>query len=383
MKTYRFSWLQMLTVFLIPALLCIAFWGCEKEDSKQLPVLSTIAASEITSVSAKTGGNITSSGGDEIVSRGVVWSTTENPTLEQNQGLLSSGSGTGIFTLTITTLTPSTTYYVKAFASNVVGTSYGNQVSFTTEEIPVFPPTVTTANATFVTFNSITIGGTVTDDGGSEVTQRGVAWSTSPNPIVANNNTQDGSGLGSFTSTISELEPNTTYYIRAYATNNAGTSYGNEVSVTTPTESYGIEGKWFSSGDNIAEFINLFAPMAGLPSIDSIFIELKFDYTYQLEWFHQTELIREEQGIFIQQESGYGNIWNITLEPESSSMIWQGIFEVFTTDVPFTALIEMVPVGEGLPFQFTPPTAANGFGSSSGPGMPGEWFIQTYIKISD
>ena len=381
MKTYGFSWLQLQILVFLFGLLSSLIWSCEKEETKKLPELTTIAATEISSVSAVSGGNITNSGGDEVVSRGIVWSTSQNPSLDQNLGLLSAGSGIGLFTLTITTLTPSTTYYVRAFASNSVGISYGNQVSFTTEEIPVFPPTVATSNATFVTFNSITIGGMVTDDGGSEVTQRGVAWSTSPNPIIANNHTQDGSGLGSFSSTIAELEPTTTYYIRAYATNNAGTSYGNEVSVTTPSESYGIMGKWFSSGDNLATFFAWGASMGG-PNVDSVYIELNADFSFFMVWYYQGELVLDDQGTFLQEESGFGNIWNITLEPLESDMIWQGIFEVFSSSIPYVALVEMVPLGEDLPVQFTPPTASGGFGSSHG-GNFGDMFIQTYIKISD
>jgi hypothetical protein len=70
-------------------------------------------------------------------------------------------------------------------------------------------------------------------NGGSPITQRGVVWSTTPNPTTANNNTIDGSGTGSFSSTLTGLTANTTYYIKAYATNANGTSYGNEVSFTT------------------------------------------------------------------------------------------------------------------------------------------------------
>jgi len=78
-----------------------------------------------------------------------------------------------------------------------------------------------------------TSGGNITNNGGPPITQRGVVWSTTPNPTTANNNTIDGSGTGSFSSTLTGLTANTTYYVRAYATNSAGTAYGNEVSFTT------------------------------------------------------------------------------------------------------------------------------------------------------
>jgi uncharacterized protein (TIGR02145 family) len=97
----------------------------------QLATLSTTAASSITDISAISGGNITNNGGATITARGVVWSTSQTPTLSNNLGSTSDGSGTGSFTSNITGLTASTTYYVRAYATNSAGTAYGNQVSFT------------------------------------------------------------------------------------------------------------------------------------------------------------------------------------------------------------------------------------------------------------
>ncbi|NDC42012.1 MAG: hypothetical protein EBZ77_10760 [Chitinophagia bacterium] len=80
---------------------------------------------------------------------------------------------------------------------------------------------------------SATSGGNITTNGGTPVTQRGVVWSTSPSPTTANNQSSDGSGTGNYTSNLTGLSANTTYYVRAYATNSAGTAYGNELSFTT------------------------------------------------------------------------------------------------------------------------------------------------------
>jgi uncharacterized protein (TIGR02145 family) len=96
-------------------------------------------------------------------------------------------------------------------------------------------PTVTTGSVTNITGNSATGGGNVSDDGGSLVTQRGVCWSTSPNPTTANQKTIDGNGTGNFTSNLTNLSNGTTYYVRAYATNQAGTAYGNQTQFTTLT----------------------------------------------------------------------------------------------------------------------------------------------------
>ena len=94
-------------------------------------------------------------------------------------------------------------------------------------------PTVTTSSVSNITQTSAACGGNVTSNGGATVTARGVCWSTSQNPTVSNSHTTDGSGTGSFTSSITGLTASTTYYVRAYATNSAGTSYGEQKSFTT------------------------------------------------------------------------------------------------------------------------------------------------------
>jgi uncharacterized protein (TIGR02145 family) len=95
------------------------------------------------------------------------------------------------------------------------------------------PPSVTTSAVSSITLTTAVSGGNVTNSGGAPVTARGVCWSTISGPIATGFHTTDGSGTGSFISNISGLSPNTTYYLRAYATNNAGTSYGTELSFNT------------------------------------------------------------------------------------------------------------------------------------------------------
>jgi hypothetical protein len=96
-------------------------------------------------------------------------------------------------------------------------------------------PTITTSAISLLTTTSAVSGGNVSSDGGSAVTERGVCWSTTSNPIVTGNHTADGSGTGIFTSNITGLSPNTTYYLRAYAKNTQGLAYGNEVLFQTIT----------------------------------------------------------------------------------------------------------------------------------------------------
>ena len=97
-------------------------------------------------------------------------------------------------------------------------------------------PTVTTAPMTNITGYTATTGGEVVSDGGTVVTARGVCWSTIQNPTITDNKTSDGTGSGSFTSSLIGLIPGSTYYIRAYANNNVGTAYGNQVSMTVPND---------------------------------------------------------------------------------------------------------------------------------------------------
>ena len=94
-------------------------------------------------------------------------------------------------------------------------------------------PTVTTASVTNIATSTASSGGNVTSDGGASVTARGVCWSTSANPTTSNSKTTNGTGKGSFTSSITGLSPGTTYHVRAYATNSAGTSYGSDNAFTT------------------------------------------------------------------------------------------------------------------------------------------------------
>ncbi|MBO5809643.1 MAG: DUF1566 domain-containing protein [Bacteroidales bacterium] len=207
-------------------------YGEEKSFSTveiTLPIVTTKEVTNIGTSTATCGGNVTSEGNGIIISRGVCWSTSPNPTINDNK--TTDGSGIGLYSSNLSNLSDNTTYYVRAYATNEKGTSYGEEKSFTTVEIVL--PTVTTNTVTNIKATTATCGGNVTSDGNSTVTARGVCWSTSPNPTINDNKTTDGSGTGSYTSNLTNLSDNTTYYVRAYATNEKGTSYGEEKSFTT------------------------------------------------------------------------------------------------------------------------------------------------------
>jgi PKD repeat protein len=116
------------------------------------------------------------------------------------------------------------------------GKSSGAYANLTITSLDI--PEVETNVVTNITQTSATSGGKVIDDGGHAVTARGVCWSLAPNPTITDNKTIDGSGTGSFTSNITGLTANTPYYVRAYATNSAGTGYGNQVVFTTSAAHY-------------------------------------------------------------------------------------------------------------------------------------------------
>ncbi|MEI7726806.1 MAG: LamG-like jellyroll fold domain-containing protein, partial [Bacteroidota bacterium] len=399
-----------------------------------LPTVSTTPVSSITQNTVISGGNVTSDGGAAVTSRGVCWSTFSNPTISDSHTF--NGTGTGTFTSNLNGLSPNTLFYLRAYATNSVGTAYGNEVSFTTllywacgaaitinhvagaiapvdktttygtvTNIPGEPekcwitsnlgsdrqafaandptepsagwywqfnrkqgyknngtsftpawtinfilensnwlyendpcaieigsgwriptssewynvddagnwyswygpwnselklhsagtlnssggfhdpggignywsstqydaynggflfldggnnsylgnaikscgmtlrclsdpvtaalPTVTTSVVSNITQNTAIGGGDVTSEGGAGVTDRGICWSTSPNPTISDSHTTNGSGQGVFVSNLTGLPANTLCYLRAYATNSVGTAYGNEVSFTT------------------------------------------------------------------------------------------------------------------------------------------------------
>jgi len=190
--------------------------------------VSTEEITDILATSAVGGGSISDDGGFSITSRGVCWSTSFNPTINDNK--TNDGTGTGIFTSNLTELAVNTTYYVRAYATNTNGTVYGSEFNFTTDD---GLPTVTTIEISNITSTSAQSGGNITDDGGFAITTRGVCWSTSQNPNINDNKTTDGTGTGSFTSNLTGLDISTTYYLKSYASNSVGTSYGNEITFTT------------------------------------------------------------------------------------------------------------------------------------------------------
>jgi uncharacterized protein (TIGR02145 family) len=200
-----------------------------------VPALTTYAIDQISSSGANSGGTVTSDGGSTITSQGIVWDTATNPTiaLSTKASSTTSPGGIGTFKSLMTGLKASTKYFVRAYATNSAGTSYGNELSFSTSAT-IVPPTLTTSAISQIYSSGAISGGVISSDGNSSINSRGVVWSTSTNPTIQlSTKTINGTGVGSFQSSITGLQPNTKYYVRAYATNIGETGYGNEVSFTT------------------------------------------------------------------------------------------------------------------------------------------------------
>lgn len=224
------------SLFYIIAITTLFSCASENNTVKTVPQLTTTTISSISLNSAESGGNVTSDGGDAINTRGIVWNTVTSPTTSLTTKT-TEGNGTGSFSSSITNLLPSSAYFVRAYAVNSIGTGYGNELSFTTGAVVL--PTVSTTAITNITTNSAVSGGSITADGGSSITTRGIVWSTSQNPTIAlTTKTTDGTALGSFISNMITLVQNTTYYVKAYATNSAGTAYGNQVEFKTTVDVY-------------------------------------------------------------------------------------------------------------------------------------------------
>jgi uncharacterized protein (TIGR02145 family) len=208
--------------------LIMCTYSCRK-DKSEVPSVSTSEVTGISYTTAVSGGIVTGDGGDKVVARGVCWSTSSGPTLADSK---TTEAGTvGAFSSTLATLVPDTKYYVKAYATNANGTGFGREIIFTTNKTAV--PLVTTAQVTAVVQKSVIAGGTIVSDNGSTVVAKGVCWSKNHSPVITDSKSSSSDASGTFNILVTSLDVNTTYYVRAWATNRAGTSYGDEVSFTT------------------------------------------------------------------------------------------------------------------------------------------------------
>lgn len=192
-----------------------------------IPV-STLVVTAIRMNSASSGGFIPEAAAAAVTAKGVCWNTTGNPTIADQKTL--DGSGGGIYTSQPSGLIKSTTYYLRAYATTNDDTYYGNQQIFTTDDGVIV---LATAEADVITTGSATVSGDITDDGGSDILEKGICWNNAPDPLISDNRENLGSGPGSFSLSLTGLTANTVFYFRAYAINSEGVYYGPQKAFTT------------------------------------------------------------------------------------------------------------------------------------------------------
>jgi hypothetical protein len=219
------------TLFLLSALFIFAC-SSDSEGNPCIykPTLETNAVTDITETSATLNGVISIvSENCEVpnnAEQGFVYSTEIQPTLEDTQVNV---NGTNIST-TIEGLEPNTTYYVRAFLTNNLGDFYGDEVSFTTVAGQILLNTLPVSN---ITTNTATTGVEILSDGNTIITAKGVCWSLTNSPTIDDNFSNNHDSTTAFEILIEGLSPNTEYFVRAFATNEFGAYYGDEVSFIT------------------------------------------------------------------------------------------------------------------------------------------------------
>lgn len=192
------------------------------------------------------------------------------------------------------------------------------------------PPTVTTSSISNITSSSATGGGNVTAQGSSAVTARGVCWSTSQNPTINNSKTNDGTGTGSFTSSITGLSPSTQYYVRAYATNSAGTSYGSQVSFTTSAGGTAPQAPTLSSPSNGATNVSISPTLSWNPSAGatSYNLEVAFNSNFTGYVYTQTTNYTSQQISNLDPSTTY--YWRVSATNNYGTSGWSSVWS-FTT----------------------------------------------------
>ena len=197
----------------------------------QIPEIKTNIISDVTETSAIASGNITRLGIPDASSYGVCWSTSNNPTTSDNISNEGIATSIGSFSSNITGLLTGTKYYVRAYATNSVGTVYGQEISFVTQQLPA----VAAIEITDITDNSATFKGNVTAPGIPVATDYGVCWSKTTNPTILNYVTDEGEvrNIGEYKSSLINLDHNTLYYVRAFANNVLGTVYSEQITFQT------------------------------------------------------------------------------------------------------------------------------------------------------
>jgi hypothetical protein len=209
-------------------------YGSDMEFFKQVPIVTESGAAYLTSTTAILYSYVNANSFSSVVTFEYGTTTSYGQEVTPEQSTVTGNTSTNVV-VTLTGLTCGITYHFRVKAENSIGTSYGEDITFSFAQIPV----LITISVSGITAHTAISGGNIIDDGCTAITARGVRWSKSPPPWTCGgrgcnfNKTNDGDGTGSFTSNLTGLSANTTYYVRAYATSRAGTAVGDVISFTT------------------------------------------------------------------------------------------------------------------------------------------------------
>ncbi len=213
-----------------------------------LPTLTTEPVTNLTQSSAKFNGKIVSEGSPAYTERGFVYSSSPRPSIDSNNigRLTSAVNNQFTFSANVSGLISNSSYYVRAYAINQVGVAYGNDVVFSTD---LDRTQVLTSAATNISSTSATLNGVITAQGSPAYTEKGFCYSTASNPSITNSTkvTVDGSGEGSYSTNINNLNFQTTYHVRAYAIQNGVERYGEDKTFTTSWRSTAVQTSAVSS----------------------------------------------------------------------------------------------------------------------------------------
>jgi len=307
-----------------------------KWSGEYFPILNTTEAASIKPISAIVGGIIEDWGfAEEFSSKGVLYSLHHNINIDEQEydpelWSVENWSDELNYSCSLTELTPSTTYYARAYARNDIGTGYGNEISFTT--LPPSVPEITTKSISINLPDKAIIQVNVISDGGAPITEQGFCWATSPNPTVYNDTIRDREpNIGYFSDTITGLSSSTIYYARAYAINEIGIGYGNEVNFMTAAND--IDGNVYNTvtiGSQIWMKENLkTTKFNNGDTLQTTFNDIGSENSPKYYWDFKNELIKYQQYLQVYIDAGFGSMTFTQLLTESEAILMISVGTAF------------------------------------------------------
>ena len=241
-------------------LLSLSFIACLYNDCKKEEIvivyskIQTVGTSNTSSTASDVEGLIEELTETTHAEFGVCWDTLKDPTVYKQKQVVSGAAKTGSFKVNLTGLKPAKTYHTRAFVLDNKKYVYGLNLSFTTSAANL--PIVTTTSVSGITSVYALSGGNVTGEGDKPVLSKGVCYDTIAQPTILKTKTIDGWSTGTFTSTLTQLIPSKTYYVRAYAISEFGISYGSQVTFATTAKLFSLhedytdnKNSWYTGSD--------------------------------------------------------------------------------------------------------------------------------------